>query len=885
MSSTKSSRSKQTADTEDVSDHESGFAARRSIVRAYNPQQTVLAHTFTSNGDISFASEGGPPSSVEEATYQSIHASTVSVGGGITYATSNNYYGDRSQRKISIPEWLSSSSPLHFDRKHRDTIEIFRKTPETGQWFLSDPKFQAWKRNSFHRLLCSGIPGAGKTVLASIVIDHLKARIKGDSRDNSAACIYVYFDHNDREPYTILNLYLCLLAQLVQHRDHFSKELNIAFRHYQEKAMFPSPSEILDILITEMSSFSRIDIILDALDECSSEVGNIRAEFMKTVRIFPDNVFILATTRPDLEISREMKASEELTIAAHDEDLKKYLDGYRNDAAQGKLQALVASAGETFWPETVDTIIEKSQGMFLLAQLHMDFLNLRNTIGEFKDGLRTLPGSPEGVYQRTFERILRIRDDFKKTLAIRSLGWLIFAERPLTISELLCAVAIKPESQNHADLDIVSKEILSSACAGIIVIESKTKVVRLAHYTARQYLEDNEASRFRNFQSVMAESCLTYLRFNDFTPSSQGNPKEQPLLNYAANHWGDHVFQGVLGTVHKLACEFLADDQQRNNALDAMTETRLAPEDPTALHICAYFGVANLARKLINRGMCDINSQTVGGKTAMHWATFYRQHHVLKLLLAEKADVNVKDKRGRTALHLAVEIEDAYVVKAILKSKNRVKMDVEELDSGWTPLRYAAACGLKRIVRLLIDNNADVNAEDKDGFTALRWAAYRGHKKIVDMLVDGGASLDRPKKCAQGWTLLAWSAREGRDAFVQSMIQKGIDLDEPNADGETALYGAVKYGRGTAAYLLLQAKANVELPDRRLYTPLHVAVDVYDKSSDKTLIWLLIESGANINAKTRQELTPLHIAASKGYATVVWLLLEKGANPMGRNSY
>ncbi|KAI0157617.1 hypothetical protein GGR57DRAFT_510626 [Xylariaceae sp. FL1272] len=567
MTSTRSSQSKQTADTEAVSDHESGFGARRSIVRAYNPQQTVLAHTFTSNGDISFASEGGYVSSGQEAPYQSIHASSVNVGGGITYGKersffddipssyevpsysprglgvyrhqplfarlfATNYYGSRS-REISIPEWLFSSSPLNFARKHRDAIEIFRKTPETGQWFLSDSKFQAWKRKSFHRLLCSGIPGAGKTVLASIVIDHLKARIKQDNRNNSAACLYVYFDHNDRETYTILNLYLCLLAQLVQHRDHFSNELKVAFRHYQEKAMFPSPSEVLDILITEMGSFSRIDIVLDALDECSSEIGNIRAEFMKTVRNFPTNVFVLATSRPDLEVWREVKASEELTIAAHDEDLKKYLDGFKNDAAQGKLQALVASASENFWPETVDAIIEKSQGMFLLAQLHMDFLNLRNTVGEFKDGLRTLPETPDGVYRRTLERIFQIRDDFKKTLAIQSLGWLIFAERPLTISELLCAVAIKPESRNHASLDIVSKEILSSACAGIIVIEPKTKVARLAHYTARQYLEKREASRFKNFHSVMAESCLTYLRFDDFASRKS---REQPLLNYAANH-------------------------------------------------------------------------------------------------------------------------------------------------------------------------------------------------------------------------------------------------------------------------------------------------------------------------------------------------------------
>jgi hypothetical protein len=54
---------------------------------------------------------------------------------------------------------------------HRDFIS--RHQTGTGQWFLKNTKLQEWNRSKDATLLCLGLPGAGKTIVTALVIDHL----------------------------------------------------------------------------------------------------------------------------------------------------------------------------------------------------------------------------------------------------------------------------------------------------------------------------------------------------------------------------------------------------------------------------------------------------------------------------------------------------------------------------------------------------------------------------------------------------------------------------------------------------------------------------------------------------------------------------------------
>ena len=55
---------------------------------------------------------------------------------------------------------------------------------------------------------------------------------------------------------------------------------------------------------------------------------------------------------------------------------------------------------------------------------------------------------------------------------------------------------------------------------------------------------------------------------------------------------------------------------------------------------------------------------------------------------------------------------------------------------------YASKEGHVEIVEMLLNNGADVNAQDSVRRTALFWASLRGHAEIVAMLLAAGAGDD-----------------------------------------------------------------------------------------------------------------------------------------------
>ncbi|KAF2964017.1 hypothetical protein GQX73_g9554 [Xylaria multiplex] len=819
-----------------------GFNDRQSSIRANHPHQAVFGHTIINEG-------------------------------GITY--------DGAESLWTIPKWLSKSSPVRFDEKHRDTSEVAKKTPDTWKWLLNYPEFKSWRDwragsedEEPRRLLCSGILGAGKTVLASIVIEDLRSKL----RPSDSICLFMYFEFKDRQQYLLRNLYSSLLAQLVQRRSTFTEEAQKAFEAWKLTDMYPSMDEYLKILIAEIRTLSSVYIVIDALDECPNDIQNrTRSELLKSLRSFPSNTHILFTTRQHLDIKREVQEHGHIDVLAKPEDLQKYLHNRVADRDDLQLVFSKQRSQENIFSH----IVERSKGMFLLAQLHIDFL-LMMPPSEIEDGVRALPETPDDVYKRTLERI-SLLDPPKKALALRCLKWLVLVERPLKIQELLHAVSIKIGDSDIRDGISVTEENVTAVCAGIVVVDPGTRIVRLAHYTATSYLERTDILDLNPFHSEIAEICLTYLSFiktrstSQYDNEVQDRRKKYPFLNYAADYWGHHVSQSTRGQVRRKACEFLEDGVKLASALQAMSEPRFRMEKRvTGLHMAAYFNLSRLAKDMIEKKRrFALNAQTSNGETAVHWAAFYGHARVLGVLIEKGADLDTKDNSGRTALHKATMNDDHVSVKMMLESK-RVDTQTEDVH-GWTSLRWAASNGQETLVRMLLENNDKIDAQDKDGWTALRWAAHKGNDKIVELLIEKRASLQSTSK--DGWTVLLWASREGKHKFISFLAKKGVPLDDVDCNGETALKEAIRYGHGKTVFALLEAKANVNLADTIKKTPLHVAVEVWKECGNKTIVWLLLESGADINAQTKHGYTPLHLAAMKGHNLVIWLLLQKGADP------
>ena len=98
--------------------------------------------------------------------------------------------------------------------------------------------------------------------------------------------------------------------------------------------------------------------------------------------------------------------------------------------------------------------------------------------------------------------------------------------------------------------------------------------------------------------------------------------------------------------------------------------------------------------------------------------------------LAKKTDAN-----GWTPLHWAAAGDHMSIVKVLLSQR----VDVNAQDkNGWTPLHWAASKGYADVVKLLLARNADVSIQDAIGMTPFKLAEQSGQKETADLISQHG---------------------------------------------------------------------------------------------------------------------------------------------------
>ena len=92
--------------------------------------------------------------------------------------------------------------------------------------------------------------------------------------------------------------------------------------------------------------------------------------------------------------------------------------------------------------------------------------------------------------------------------------------------------------------------------------------------------------------------------------------------------------------------------------------------------------------------------------------------------------------------------------------------------------------------------------------------------------------------------------------LVDYLIGKGESIYDRDADNNTLLHLACKYGRESAAYVLISKGADVNATNNEGLTPLMIAA----KNLDAKIIKLLLENGAKVNERDAKMFSPLMFA-------------------------
>jgi len=223
----------------------------------------------------------------------------------------------------------------------------------------------------------------------------------------------------------------------------------------------------------------------------------------------------------------------------------------------------------------------------------------------------------------------------------------------------------------------------------------------------------------------------------------------------------------------------------------------MASSGRTPLHYATQRGHKEVAELLIASGAA-LNVKDNSGVTPLWLAARWGHENTTALLIAAGADANAQDKRDRTPVDIADLFNHPEIVEVL---REHGGVTTEELKAAKKSIHDAARDGIIEAVKQHLASGTDVNAKsDGDRFTPLHYAAVNGHEKIAELLIDNNADVN-----AQGnWgtTPLHRAAYDGLKEIVELLITKGADVNAKNGGGKTPLDRAIKYKRTETADLL-----------------------------------------------------------------------------------
>ncbi|KAJ3525468.1 hypothetical protein NM208_g11627 [Fusarium decemcellulare] len=395
----------------------------------------------------------------------------------------------------------------------------------------------------------AGIPGAGKTTLTSIVVDNLEARFSGNREVGIA---YVYCDFRRQNVWGDEDLLASLLKQLAQGR--------------------PTLGEISTTLGSVARLYSQVFIIVDALDEfqTSDNYRSILGEIFSLRAACKANVFATSRFIPEITENFSARASLVVEIRADPNDVRRYVEGHIS-----RLPFFVRS--NPALQEEIKTEILADFARFLLACLHLDSLIGKRSQRAIQDSLAQLPTGTEAygrAYEEAMERIERQVVD-REDLAKQVLSWLTHAKRPLSVTELRHALAVKAGDRDLDQASLPYIEDMVSACVGLVEVDRKSEIVRLAHQTTQEYFVQTRKRWFPNAETDITAICVTYLSFDTFSrgccptdETFEQRLQQYPLYDYVARNWGHHALAASENS-HQSILKFLQNDAKLSSSVQA----------------------------------------------------------------------------------------------------------------------------------------------------------------------------------------------------------------------------------------------------------------------------------------------------------------------------
>ncbi|KAJ5175558.1 NACHT nucleoside triphosphatase [Penicillium canariense] len=447
---------------------------------------------------------------------------------------------DRWQRTFEFQEaqdFLSVQSYISPNLYDDELDRLQRRICErTGRWLQREQVLNYWldASNAATRVLwMQGIPGAGKTHIASMMVEKL--------RQSSKTVLFAFLSYrgNDVTPVSIIH---SLMFQLAIGDDQFNESLkrdlrakiSNAFRSSQRN--LKSNTRFARETLTELlKCVGPAYIILDGLDEVS------KSEYMvdilnELLQVLDDSteVKLFISSRAQEEIGRTLKKASAKEIRV-DERNSGCIHAYVSVTTENWLSQSgydQKDCGEI--KSLLTPLSTKARGMFLYARVVMDNVQMCYTSEMVKSELRVLP---EDLHEAVLDRLNKLPPS-SSTLCRRALGWIGCTPVSITVEEMSFALSLDPDGKR----DLPRSESLLNV-VGLCgpIVEISNGYVSFVHFTVKEYLFDKENDTFLHALEAtteMTKTCLYYLSSDIFDIGIEPEMIEENILTGLYRlHW------------------------------------------------------------------------------------------------------------------------------------------------------------------------------------------------------------------------------------------------------------------------------------------------------------------------------------------------------------
>ena len=300
---------------------------------------------------------------------------------------------------------------------------------------------------------CHGIPGCGKTILASTIVDELCS----SEAVHGHRVVYYYCDYVDQRTLQTNRIIGTLLRQFFVD-DHIPKEIEARIPlGYGEGGQTLEVNELIDLLCLALKLSGPTFIVLDGLDECDKEPRQQIITLLNRLSELDGLIakpLILCRDEDQLLRSLQWIPQIRITPSALESDIESFVTGsVRTKLQSGELKIRNPSLEN----EIITELISKAHGMFLWVFFQLDDLCEAPSDAIIRETLRNLPDGLVETYERILTKIGR--NAVRSNIARKVFVWTVCAQRPMKTEEVREAVAFELSDKSW-DLDRIPDDDL-----------------------------------------------------------------------------------------------------------------------------------------------------------------------------------------------------------------------------------------------------------------------------------------------------------------------------------------------------------------------------------------------------------------------------------------